>query len=172
MALAEEMRTFVTVDMNAMVRNVETVKAHLPAGIKVAVVVKADAYGHGAAHVGKYLEKVADYYAVATIEEAIDQRKLGVTVPILVLGYTLRAQYGLLARYNVEQTIYTLESAMALSASAQAAGKTIRVHIAVDTGMGRLGFLPTEENADLVRKISKLPSLEIVGLFTHFSAAD
>lgn len=140
----------------------------------VCAVVKADAYGHGAVRVVPTLLKAgADFLAVAVIDEAIQLRQAGITdVPILILGYTEPQRAAELVKYDIHQATFTYELAKALSDAAVAQNKTAHIHIKADTGMGRIGFLPTEENIDTIEKIFQLPNVEFTGLFTHFSSAD
>lgn len=136
-------------------------------------VVKADAYGHGALDVAPVLlENGATRLAVAMLSEALELRKSGLDCPIMILGFTPENLCDLLVRYDIEQTVYSYELVKALSDMAVKQGKIAKVHIAVDTGMGRIGYLPDEESVNEVYKISKLPNIEIEGLFSHFSSAD
>ena len=139
---------------------------------KVAAVIKADGYGHGDVEIAHYIEDISDYFAVAAIEEGEKLRKAGLVKPIMILGYNSPSLYWKNLTYDIEQTIYSLETAQAMSEAAGKAGKTARIHIAVDTGMTRIGISPDESGVELIRKISMLPHLEVYGLFTHFSCAD
>ncbi len=139
----------------------------------IIAIIKADGYGHGAVDIAPVLlENGANRFGVAIVTEAIELRKNGINVPIMILGFTPPTLYGSILDYDIEQTIYTYSDAEALSEVAVHANKIAKIHIAVDTGMGRIGFLPYEESALEVYKISKLPNVEIVGLFTHFSCSD
>jgi len=135
-------------------------------------VVKADAYGHGAIPVAKHLEDKVDYLAVACTWEAQELRDGGIKAPILILSYTHPACYKDLIRYDLTACLYNLDEARQLSAEAVAAGKKVKFHAAVDTGMGRVGVQPTQEGADLVAAMAALPGLELEGLFTHYACAD
>lgn len=136
-------------------------------------VVKADAYGHGAIDVAPVLlENGATRLAVAVLSEAIELRKSGIECPIMILGLTPRTLTDDIINYDVEPSVSCYESAYNLSKVAQSKSKVIKIHIAIDTGMGRIGFLPNEESIKEIYKISKLPNLEIEGLFSHFSTAD
>ena len=142
-------------------------------GREVIAVVKADAYGHGAIDiVDTLLENGVSRLAVAVITEGIELRKNNVNAPIMILGYTPITFAKELINYNIEQTVSTLEYAKELSKIAEEMHTKAKIHIALDTGMGRIGFIPSEKSADEVKEISKLKGIEIVGLFTHFSTAD
>ena len=153
------------------------IRASLKAGTKYLGVVKADAYGHGAVSVARALEENgADYLAVACIAEAIELREAGLRLPILILGNTPAADVPLLLRYAITQTVADSDYAAAFSAAATAAGGTLRVHVKVDTGMSRLGFLCDEQNlgesVDAIAQICALPGLQAEGIFTHFAVSD
>lgn len=136
-------------------------------------VVKADAYGHGAIEVAPVLlENGVTRLAVAVLNEAIELRNSGIECPIMILGLTPETLTADLIKYSIEPTVSSYEYACTLSKVAKNKGKKIRVHIAIDTGMGRIGFLPDEESVEEVYKISKLPNIEIEGLFSHFCTAD
>ena len=150
------------------------VKAIMPEA-KVLGVVKADAYGHGAVQAATVLRDAgADFFAVATIGEGVELREAGVTLPILVLGYVGDADAALLAEYDIAAALCDTDTAKAFSAAAQAAGKPIRVHIALNTGMTRIGFetRSTKENVQEILQAISLPGLEAEGAFTHFAVAD
>lgn len=136
-------------------------------------VVKADAYGHGAIDVAPVLLKNgATRLAVAVVTEGVELRKSSIDCPIMILGYTPLNFVKDLIQYDIEPTVYNYEYACELSKLAQNKKKPVKIHIKVDTGMGRIGFLPNEESVQDVWKISKLPNLEIESLFSHFSTAD
>ena len=160
------------VDLNRAAYNMRNIKS-IANKKEVIAVVKADAYGHGAVDlVEALLENGADRLAVAVITEAIELRNNNITEPIIILGYTpLEFSEGL-AEYDIEQTVYNLEYAKGLSDIGIKHNKKVKIHIALDTGMGRIGFMPNEKSIEEVKEIYKLEGLEIVGLFTHFSTAD
>lgn len=136
-------------------------------------VVKADAYGHGALEVSRViLENGATALAVATSSEAVQLRKGGINAPIMILGYTPVELLDEIIENDVQQTIYSYDAALNLSRTAREKNKVAKIYIAVDTGMGRIGFLPNEESIDEVVKISKLPNIIIEGMFSHFSTSD
>ncbi len=170
--MSDYLRCYAEVSLSAIGHNIAEVKKRLKPGVKLLAVIKADAYGHGAVRVGRYLEDQADYFAVATAEEAVELREAGIRLPVLVLGYISPSQYEDLLDYQITQTIYSLDTAEKLSAASVKAGCRTRVHAALDTGMTRIGFHITEEEADRIAEISRLPGLELEGMFTHFSCAD
>lgn len=168
----EYLRCYAPISLQAIGHNIGEVRKRLAPGVKLMAVIKADAYGHGACRVGKYLESQVDYFAVATLEEALELRESGITRPILILSYISPSQYPELVEHNITQTIDSPEQADALEAAAARAGVRAKIHIAVDTGMTRIGFQVTEEEADRVARIAQLSHLEMEGIFTHFSCAD
>lgn len=168
----EYLRCYAQVSLKAIGHNIEQVRKRLKPGVRLLAVIKADAYGHGACRVGKYLEDRVDYFAVATLGEALELRKCGVRLPVLILSYVSPCQYPLLVRYEITQTIDSLEQAAAMEKAAVQEGKRAKIHIAVDTGMTRIGFQIKEEEADRIAQISGYPHLEMEGIFTHFSCAD
>ena len=165
-------RTFAEIDLAAIRHNFDQLKAKLPPRTKVLSIVKADAYGHGAVGVAKALESRTDFFAVSTVPEGVELRQAGIKKPILLLTYTSPAEYGLLLEYDIRATVFSLSDAERLSAAALAKGKTATVHIAVDTGMGRIGFPVTEAAADEAAAIAKLPGLTLEGVFSHYATAD
>ncbi|MFM9412970.1 alanine racemase [Peptococcus simiae] len=164
---------WIEVNLDALAHNIAEVRRVVGDDVLITAVVKANAYGHGSVQAAPvFLANGADRLAVATIEEAIEIRKAGITAPILILGATERPRARALVKWQLDQTIFTRASAEALSEAAQDLGSPARIHIAVDTGMGRIGFLPTEESLDEIEEILQLPGLEFEGLFSHFSTAD
>ena len=162
--------TYVKINLDQIVQNFKAVQEK--AGVPVMAVVKADAYGHGAIAVARQLEGMCAFFGVSSISEALELRRAGLTKPILILGHTPPAAFEDAIREDIRPTIFCYEDALALSETAVKLGKTARFHFAIDTGMGRIGFLPTAESADLCAQISKLPGLIPEGLFSHFATAD
>jgi len=161
------------IDLSAIENNIREIRRLTKPSAKVMAVVKANAYGHGAVEVSKtVLTNGADWLAVALLQEAVELREAGFSVPILILGYTPLEQMELVITNDLRQTIYSLEQAEALSSAAGKAGRKATVHIKVDTGMGRIGFLPKQESIDSIIKIARLPHLEVEGIYTHFAIAD
>lgn len=165
-------RSFACIDLTAIRANFDALKSRLAHGTKTMAVVKADAYGHGAVKVAKALEERADYFAVAAIDEAIELRESGIGNPILILSYTCPNQFEALLENDLIPSIYSYDDALKLSETAAGLGKTAAIHIAVDTGMGRIGYIPCEESADIIKSISELENIEVEGIFTHFACAD
>lgn len=136
-------------------------------------VIKADGYGHGALDIAPILlESGITRLAVAVLDEAVELRRGGIECPIMILGYTPTIFADSLLKYNIQQTVYSYEFALELSKIAEKENKELKIHIALDTGMGRIGFLCDDKDLDAVYKISKLPNIIIEGLFSHFSTAD
>ena len=166
------LRCYAEISLEAIGHNIREVKKRLPEGVKLLGVVKANAYGHGAVPVASYLENQVDYFATATIEEAVELRENGISAPILILGYVSPSQYGDLVEYDITQTIDSYAQALALEKEAARQNRKAKAHLAVDTGMTRIGFHVTEHDADEAAKIADLPHIELEGMFTHFSCAD
>ena len=165
-------RSFVRIDLSAIRSNFDALKSIIAPETKTMAIVKANAYGHGSVRVAKELESKADYFAVAALEEAMELRENGIKTPILILAYTSPSQYEELINNDITTTIYSLDEARMLSETAGKLGKKAVIHIAVDTGMGRIGFFDNEESVGIIEDISNLPFIEIEGIFTHFACAD
>ncbi len=136
-------------------------------------VVKADGYGHGSVAVSKVLlENGVGSLAVATLQEAITLREAGITCPVIMLGITPEMYAGTLLKYNITPVASSYENAAAISEAAKGSGKIIEAFVAVDTGMGRIGFLPDDGTVAEIKRISLLSNLKIKGLFSHFATAD
>lgn len=165
-------RSYARINLGCISHNFDLLKGILPDGTKTMAVVKADAYGHGSVEVAKTLEGRADYFAVADIAEAVELRENGITAPILILSYTSPYQYEELINLDLTATVYSFDDAEKISLTAVNLGKTAKMHIAVDTGMSRVGFKDCEESADTVKRISELENIFIEGLFSHFACAD
>jgi alanine racemase len=170
--LSRERPTWVEVDLGAIGENVARLKA-LASPAALLAVLKADAYGHGALRVARTaLLHGADYLATACLSEAVVLRRHGINAPILILGFTPAWQAQEIVRHHLTATVFSLEPVRYLSRAAQALGLgPARVHLKVDTGMGRLGLLPADVPA-FVDAVRALPGVEIEGIFTHFAQAD
>ena len=162
--------TYVKIDLDAIADNFAAVEKK--AGVPVMAVIKADAYGHGAIQVARLLEDRCAFFGVSSMLEAMELRQHGLKKPILILGRTPVAALTHAVRLGVRPAIFHYEDALALSREASLQGVTAPFHFAVDTGMGRIGFQPTEEAADLCVKIAALPNVKAEGLFSHFATAD
>lgn len=167
----DALRTWEEVNLNALVHNFEAARRHIPQGVQMAAVIKADGYGHGAVRIARELTGKADRFAVATTDEAVQLREAGIRTPIFLLSPTPEACFFELLRYDIEATVASVSEAEAICAYAAGRGKEASLHIAVDTGMGRLG-LPYETAAEDIARIAALPGGRLVGLFSHFAAAD
>lgn len=165
-------RCFVRIDLDAIRHNVREVRRRVAEGTKIMAVVKADAYGHGAVRVAQALSDLADCYATATLPEAVELRENGIAQPILVLGYVSPREHETMVHYDIAQTVYRVEDAVTLSETAGRLGRKGRMHIAVDTGMTRIGFQVEEEEADRIAQIAALAHISVDGIFSHFSCAD
>jgi len=164
--------TWAEIDLEAIRQNVRSFKRHVGAAVQIYAVVKANAYGHGAVPVAKAaLEAGAARLAVHRLTEGIELRQAGLTAPILVMGYTPPAGAQTMVEWDLTPSCITTEFAQALSTQAAAQGKTIPLHVKVDTGMSRYGLFPAEVMPFLTA-IAKLPAVSIEGLFTHFATAD
>jgi len=164
-------RIYAKIDTGAIAHNIKLIKNNI-GGSRLMVIVKADGYGHGAARIAALLQNEADFFAVAELGEALELRARGIVKPILILGYTSPSLYEKAIENGIRLTIFSLDTARALSAKAVAAGKTARVHFAVDTGMGRIGWQVTESEADEAAEAAKLPGIFAEGIFSHFATAD
>ena len=162
--------TRVKIDLDIIERNFDAVREK--AGVPVMAVVKADAYGHGAIQVARLLQDKCAFFGVSSIHEALELRQAGLTTPILILGQTPVAAFPTCIREGIRPTIFHLEDAKALSAAAQEVGMDAPFHFAVDTGMSRIGFQVTGEDADICHQIANLPGLTPEGIFSHFATAD
>ena len=162
--------TYVKIDLDAIAANIRSVKEK--AQVQVMAVVKADAYGHGAVQVARLLEEDCSFFGVSSMLEALELRQAGLVKPILILGHTPVSAFPIAIRENIRPTIFHYEDAVELSNEALRQNKTASFHFAVDTGMSRIGFQATAQDADLCAKIANLPGLYAEGLFSHFATAD
>ena len=165
-------RIFAKINLNAIEKNVAGVRDRIPADTKIMAVIKADAYGHGAVTLAQFLEHQVDWFGVATADEALELRGHGCDKPILILGYVHPEEYQALVEKNITAAIFRYADAEKLSNAALQQGKTAEIHIAVDTGMCRIGYPVNTETAEEIQKIAQLPGLRITGMFSHFYAAD
>ena len=160
------------INSDAIIHNIKNIRAAVKPDTKLMPVIKADGYGHGAVAMARLLVPFADYFAVAIIEEAIALRENGIDKPILLLGYTSPEFFEMAIKNNITITIFTPEDARMLGGKAQKLGMMAKMHVAVDTGMRRIGFTPDEKSADIIKKISALEGINLEGVFTHFATAD
>ena len=167
-------RVCAVISLDAVEENFKNMRANINSETKMMVLVKTDGYGHGAVPVAKLVE---DYhyiwgFAVATAEEAQILRRNQIQKPVLILGYTFEEHNEMLVRLDIRPVVFKLETAKALSEEAARQGKTVNIHLALDTGMSRIGFTDTKESIEVILEIAKLPNLKIEGLFTHFARSD
>ncbi len=168
----DSLRTWAEVDLDIIKNNHEALRRLLPKNVKTAAVVKADGYGHGAIRIARLLQNKTEYFAVAMPDEAVQLRQDGIENPILILGHTFPLDYPRLLRYDIETSVSTKEEAEAMSEYACGAGGKIGVHIAVDTGMSRIGFSCDIASESEIIELSKLEGIELRGIFSHYAAAD
>ena len=166
-------RSCVEIDLDALRHNFAEIRKMTAPGAGILAVVKADAYGHGAYETAKtLLECGAAGLCLATIDEAVDLRRRGIEAPMMTLGFTDRSRYADAVRYGIEQAVYSYEIAKALSDEATAQGRQIKVHIKLDTGMGRIGFKTDGSDTEEIKRSCSLPGIIPYGVFSHFAAAD
>ena len=172
--MTEHNRVCAEINLDAIAYNMEQMKKRIGGHARLIAVVKADGYGHGAVPVAEMFEQCSWVwgYAVACLEEAAELREHGIRKPILVLGCVFPDQFEEMIRYDVRPAVYMESMAELISQEAVRQGKDAFIHIKIDTGMGRIGFPATEESADAVERISRLPGIRIEGMFTHFAKAD
>ena len=166
-------RSCVEIDLDALRHNFDEIRKMTSPGAGILAVVKADAYGHGAYETAKtLLECGAAGLCLATIDEAVDLRRRGIEAPMMTLGFTDRSRYADAVKYGIEQSVYSYEIAKALSDEATAQGRQIKVHVKLDTGMGRIGFKTDGSDTEEIKRSLSLPGIVPYGVFSHFAAAD
>ena len=171
-------RTWAEISLNAIEHNYNVIRNKVADDTKVCCVIKADGYGHGAVELSQIYEKLgADFFAVSNIDEGIEIRKGGSKLPIVILGYTPVSEAKNLADYDISQAVFSLEYAKELSKKCVEDDCICKMHIKVDSGMSRIGFMCQEFPRDeySIEKICEaccLPNLEVEGLFTHFCVSD
>ena len=174
--ISKRKRFWAEIDMNAAEKNFNLIKSKLTPSTKLCCVVKANAYGHGAVYLSKLYENLgADFFAVSNIEEAMQLRNNGIKTPILILGYTPTSCASILAENNISQSVFSYSYAKELSASAKADGVNVKIHIKLDSGMGRIGFDSIHNINKTVETIADVCNMEGLipeGIFTHFALAD
>lgn len=168
----EYQRVYAKIDLDAIAHNIALVKRKIPDGTRLMLVIKADAYGHGAVAIAREFETEADYFGVAEMNEALELRHAGIRKPILILGYTSPFLFEKALENDITLTMFQYENIEALSATAQRLGIEAKIHFAVDTGMSRIGFGVSEREADLAARAAKLSLIRVEGIFSHFAMAD
>ena len=160
------------IDLGALAHNYREIRSRIQKGAKLCAVVKADAYGHGAIAAARVaLDEGADYLAVATLSEALKLRAAGFTCPLLILGLVEPESAREVVDADITQTVCRMDLVEALSQEAVRQGKTVKVHLTIETGMGRIGVHP-KDAAETAKKIAALPNVELEGIFSHFALAD
>lgn len=171
-------RTWAEISLNAIEHNYNVIRNKVADDTKVCCVIKADGYGHGAVELSQIYEKLgADFFAVSNIDEGIEIRKSGSKLPIVILGYTPVSEAENLAEYDISQAVFSLEYAKELSEKCVEEDCICKMHIKVDSGMSRIGFMcqefPRDEySIEEICEACCLPNLEVEGLFTHFCVSD
>lgn len=168
-------RTWADISLDNLSHNYTVLRANVPSSCKFLGVVKADAYGHGAVPISRQLKELgAEYLAVSNFEEALQLRQADIRLPILILGYTPAIYAEDMADMGIRQEIHSLEYARQLSRQMEGTGKTLPVHLKLDTGMSRLGFFAYDNDLtfDEVQTAAALPGIQFEGVFTHFPVAD
>lgn len=162
------------IDLDAAAHNMRQIRKHVGPDVKIAAVVKANAYGHGSVELAKtFAENGADCFAVSSLDEAVELRRYAhIDNEIFILGHTDARRTEELLTYDIEPAVFNLKNAGFFSQEARRLGKTLRVHIAVDTGMSRVGFQVNEFSVSEIKTIAALPNIEIRGMFTHFAVSD
>ncbi len=165
-------RVYATVNLDAVVSNMKAMREALPASAGIMGVVKADGYGHGAVPVAWAMDPYVEGYAVSNIDEGISLRHHGIQKPILILGVTHRQRFEELLQYRITPAMFRFKEAQELSGLAEKKGIRAKIHLALDTGMSRIGMSPDRNSAEEAARMAGLPGIEIEGLFTHFARAD
>lgn len=167
-------RVYAQINLDCISYNMQQMKNNISSNTKMIAVIKADGYGHGALPIARLIQDY-DYvwgFAVATADEALILRRHNIKKPILVLGYVFSEHFDEIIKNDIRCAVFSLETAQELSKAAVKADKNYSIHLKLDTGMGRIGFLPTDENIQIIKKIYKLPNISIEAVFTHFAKAD
>jgi len=169
----EYRRVWAEINLDNLAHNFSVIRGRIPAGTALMGIVKADAYGHGAIEIANtMLECGADALGVAICEEGVQLREAGISAPILVMGFTPAPLLTAVVRHNLTQTVFSIEGAKALSEIAARHNKRAAVHIKIDTGMSRLGFLPDAKSVEAICEIADDPYIFVQGIYTHFATSD
>lgn len=171
--LKETRPVWLEINLDNLAYNFREIRKIVNEKTMIMSIIKANGYGHGSIELARLYKRIgADRLAVATLTEAIELRRANIEGPLMVLGFTPSYQYNMVVENDVIQCIYTYSDAKVLSECAVEQNRKAKIHIKIDSGMGRIGFLPNEESIKEIMKISKLPNIEIEGIFTHFAKAD
>jgi alanine racemase len=165
--------SFVEVNLDNLAHNYSEIRRIVKKETEIMPVIKANSYGHGSVELAKlYLSLGVERFAVSLLNEAVELRRAGINCPILILNFTPDYQMSEVAANDLTQSVYRYEDALALSDAAAAMDKKLKIHIKLDTGMSRIGFIPSDDAVENILNISKLPNIEIEGIFTHFAKSD
>lgn len=170
--MKEYYRVQANINLDYICNNVKRARELIADGTKIMAIIKADGYGHGAVPIAKVLEDYVEAYGIAILEEGIELRKAGVKKPILILGYTPEQMCRELVSYDIMPAVFSYQTAKIISKEAIRQNKIVKIHIKLDTGMGRIGFSLTEESQKEIQKINELENIQIEGCFSHFAKAD
>lgn len=170
-------RVYASINLDYIEDNLKKIKDRIDKDTKLIAVIKTDAYGHGATMIAKHASADVDGFAVATVDEALQLRKEGISKPVIVLGYVNPGRYDEMINNDIRFTLFKTEDANAISVEAKKLNKHALVHIKADTGMGRIGFMvyndrDIKKTAEIISDINKLDNMEIEGLYTHFALSD
>ena len=165
-------RLYAKVKLDAIDHNIELVRNKINAKTKIMAIVKADAYGHGSVEIAHHIVNKVDWFGVSNVDEALELRNNGITKPILILGASMPDEFESIINHDITATIFDVERALELSRVAIKLNKSVNIHIKLDTGMSRIGFSATEDSVSEIIQISKLPRINITGIFSHFAKAD
>ncbi len=166
-------RIYAEIDLDAICSNVKESQKTVGKDVDVLAIIKADAYGHGALRTARALGEIGiSHFGVATAEEALQLRRHGIDGKILILDYTFEECYSELIENDIISTVFEYNHAKKLNDIAAILGKKANVHIKLDTGMGRIGFIPSEESFEIIKKIYTLENVTVSGIYTHFACAD
>lgn len=166
-------RIYAEINLDAICKNVNETKKKVGNNVDILAIIKADAYGHGALRVARALSEIdINDFGVATAEEAIQLRKHGINANILLLDYAFEESYTELIENNIISTVFEFNHAKKLNDIAGILGKKALIHIKLDTGMGRIGFIPSQESFEIIKRIYELENIIVGGIYTHFACAD
>lgn len=165
-------RVYAGINLDNIYTNMEELKNNTVEGTQMVAVVKTDGYGHGAVPVAKTIDELVAAYAVATIDEALNLRRHGITKPVYILGFIYEHRIEDAVLNDIRMSVFDIRMAKLISDKATELGRKAYIHIKVDTGMSRIGFKANEQSIKDIEKISKLSNMEIEGIFTHFASSD
>ena len=165
-------RVYASINLDNIYTNMKELSDNTAEGTQMVAIIKTDGYGFGAVPVAKTIDELVSAYAVATIDEALNLRRHNITKPIYILGFIYEHRVRDAILNDVRMSVFSYEMAELISKTATELGKTAYIHIKVDTGMSRIGFMVNDQSVEMVKKISNLSKIEIEGIFTHFASSD